>query len=119
MRLSAQEYSTAVSLLFISVQSGSMCHCCLPLIHSCILKNKTNKKKFLIACKAALSRYSRPKDFLEVKYFLDIIDTLFPRSIAGLAVFFRHFAPGRKKMRRRWRISRLTQPEKRRRNKEK
>ena len=50
--------------------------------------------KFLVACTAALSCYSRPKDFLEVKYLLDIIDMLFPRSIAGLAVFFRHFAAG-------------------------
>ena len=38
--------------------------------------------------------YSRPKDFLEVKDLLDVLDVLFPRSIAGLAVFFRHFSPG-------------------------
>lgn len=38
--------------------------------------------------------YSRPEDFLEVKDALDVIDVLLPGQVAGLAVFFRHFAPG-------------------------
>lgn len=42
----------------------------------------------------AAVEYSRPKDFLEVEYLLDVVDVLLPRAVAGLAVLFRHFSPG-------------------------
>lgn len=80
----------------ISAKTATLWHCCLD----------TNLHKWTQSCwfsvvvfirrpqSLRVSRYSRPKDFLEVKDFLDVIDMLFPRSIAGLAVFFRHFAQG-------------------------
>lgn len=46
------------------------------------------------AVRAAVE-YSRPKDFLEVEYLLDVVDVLLPRAVAGLAVLLRHVSPGR------------------------
>lgn len=113
----------------ISAKTATLWHCCLD----------TNLHKWTQSCwfsvvvfirrpqSLRVSRYSRPKDFLEVKDFLDVIDMLFPRSIAGLAVFFRHFAQGwgeEKKKRERQRergcrriTSRLTQPRKKKKRK--
>lgn len=80
---------------------------------------------FLI-CALQPPLYSRSEDFLKVKDVLDVIYVLFPRAVAGLAVFLRHFAPGRRwggeegggeKMRRRRSLeedhhTRVTQPQK-------
>lgn len=48
------------------------------------------------AVRAAVE-YSRPKDFFEVEYLLDVVDVLLPRAVAGLAVLFRHFSRGARK----------------------
>lgn len=87
----SSEYSTDVSL--VSFPSNKKNKKCFTVhLHNCI-------QSFPVSVYVAV--YSRPKDFLEVKDLLDIIDMLFPRSIAGLAVFFRHFAPSRRWKRRR------------------
>lgn len=79
----------------ISAKTATLWHCCLDTnLHKWTQSCWFSVVVFIRPQSLRVSRYSRPKDFLEVKDFLDVIDMLFPRSIAGLAVFFRHFAQG-------------------------